>query len=284
MGLLVAFVSMMIVRRQRAAVGGKKPFVLPAALFVALILAVNPISSARYHFGTVALAVVAVFGAYATVRRFRVVSLGALAGLLLLFPGMDAFRRSLDSQFTVQDPLQSLVSGDFDSMAQIANTADYVATNGITWGMQAVGVVFFWVPRSWWPDKPIDTGVLVAQHMDYRFKNLSAPAWAEFFINGGWVGLIIGMALLGYFMRNWDRRADSALNVAGVPGVLTCILPFYMLIVLRGSLLQAMAYLGVVLACTYFVTGKGKDFNLRGTKQYYRAPDGQMRSRTVRIT
>lgn len=37
----------------------------------------------------------------------------------------------------------------------------------------------------------------LAEWKMYFFKNLSSPLWAEFFINGGWVFVAVGMLLLG---------------------------------------------------------------------------------------
>lgn len=253
MGLLVSTIAQMYVRRQRKAEGKPRPWLLPMVSFVALFASVNPVSSARYIFGTVLLALLGAFGAYATVRRFRLVALSAVLGLVYLFPAADMFRRSLDPAAKSQNPLESMVSGDFDSFSQITNTVGYVNESGITWGNQLLGVLFFWVPRSIWPEKAIDSGALLAEYKGYFFKNLSAPLWAELYINGGWWLLIVGMAALGVAVARLDKRSDAVLAKTGYPSLLACIVPFYMLIVLRGSLLQSVAFVSVVLLSCAFV-------------------------------
>ncbi|GAP54476.1 hypothetical protein AHiyo6_10410 [Arthrobacter sp. Hiyo6] len=145
MGLLVSSVAQIYVRRQQKNAGAPMPVLLPLISVVTLFICVNPINSPRYVFGTVMLALIAAVGAYATVKRFRIVSLAALFGMVYLFPVADMFRRSLDPTAKSQDPLESMLSGDFDSFSQITNTAEYVAANDITWGKQLLGVVFFWV-------------------------------------------------------------------------------------------------------------------------------------------
>jgi oligosaccharide repeat unit polymerase len=256
MGLLVSAIAQIQVRRQRKQEGRPAPAFLPCISFVALIICVNPISSARYAFGTVFLALIGALGAYKTVKRFRVVTLGAVFGLVYMFPVADMFRRSLDPSAKSQNPLESMLSGDFDSFSQITNTIDYVAANGISWGNQMLGVLFFWVPRSLWPNKPLDTGPIVAEWKMYFFKNLSSPLWAEFFINGGWVFVVIGMLVVGLAVGRLDRKSEAVLSTTGQPSVIASILPFYLLIVLRGSLLQSVSSMAVILLASAFVRTK----------------------------
>lgn len=256
MTLLVAFISQMTVRHQRK-VAGKRPPLLPVLLVGALLLyVVNPISGARYLVGTVYLAVLACFGAYATMRRFRVMAIAALFGMLTIFPLADAFRNTLDANIKVVGPVESMLSGDFDAFAQLANTLSYIESEGVTWGWQLLGVLLFWVPRSVWPGKPVDTGVLLAEFKGYDFTNLSSPIWSELLVNFGWIGVLAGMGLLGFWFRTMDRRADVYLRTFPIPPVVVCATTFYLLIVLRGSLLNAASYLLVILLASWFVTGK----------------------------
>ncbi len=253
LGLLVAFVALMQLRQQQKTGGLKPTTILPILVAVVLFVCVNPISSARYVFGTVLLGAIAALGVYATVWRFRVVALSALTGIVVLFPLLDTFRRTLDTTVTLEGPLESMTSGDFDSFAQIMNTFEYVEANGIVWGNQLLGVLFFWVPRDIWPDKPAGSGGFIAEFKGYSFTNLSEPVWAEFYLNFGWVGMAIGLGLLGYLIARLDVRSESILTHSPVPHVLACITPFYLLILLRGSLLVAMTNLLVILICVWFV-------------------------------
>ncbi|WP_138443891.1 oligosaccharide repeat unit polymerase [Sinomonas susongensis] len=248
MGLLVCVVAQIFLRRIDT---GYSRRVVPSLLFIvsliSLVISTNPISSARYIFGTAALALVTSYGAVSSVRRFRIFSITSLVGMIYVFPIADMFRWSLSPTVKSQSPLTSMLSGDFDSYSQIVNTLEYVHVRGEVGGSQLAGVLLFWVPRSIWPGKPIDTGVLVAQFKGYGFTNLSEPIWGELLINGGIVLLIVGMFVLGLVISKLDRRLDETISHTGLPGVLGCILPFYLILVLRGSLLQSMAYLAVLL-------------------------------------
>lgn len=255
MSLLVAFVAQMQLRQQLSLSNKPRPLVLPVVLAGALLFVVNPISSPRYVFGTVALAVAAALGAYATADRFKVVALSAMLGLVTVFPVLDTFRRSANASIEAESPTSAMTTGDFDAFAQLVNTVEYVQVAGVTYGNQLLGVFLFWVPRRMWEAKPVDTGILLARFKKYSFENLSAPIWAELFINGGWVFLLIGMFTLGFHLRRLDTKTEQLLSASSnIPPILGCILPFYLLIVLRGSLLTSMGYLLVLLLCVAFVT------------------------------
>jgi hypothetical protein len=251
--LLVTWLGLLQWRRQRREAGQKTSVILPVVVGCALLFSVNPISSARYIFGSVFLSFLMGLGAFDSARKVRLMSAMFFLALIFVFPLADAFRYAGDPDWSGILTLSSLTTGDFDSFVQVNNTLKYVAANGVTWGVQALGVLLFWVPREWWPAKPLDTGVLLAQFRGYSFENLSAPIWSELFINGGWLALVLGMFLLGVYMR---KRDDSsvALNAIGQqPSILDMIVPFYLVFMLRGSLLQAMSYLLVTVICTAFI-------------------------------
>lgn len=254
--LLIGFLAQMAVRRQRKA-AGLHANLMPALINgVVLAYAVNPMSTARYIMGTVALAALASFGAYATVSRFRVVAVSALLGMLVLFPLADMFRHSSQATLDYKGPVATLAAGDFDAFAQVANTIEYVNAEGITYGWQLLGVLLFWVPRAIWRNKPVDTGIFLAEYKGYDFVNLSAPIWSELFINFGWVGIVLALGLMGYWFRRWDMRTEAHLRSYPVPPVVVSAVAFYLLIFLRGSMLTASAYLLVILLASWFVTRK----------------------------
>jgi hypothetical protein len=253
MTLLVSFIALMKGIKQT---GSREWPLIGLCVVVGLALAttVNPITAPRFIFGTAALAVAASLGLFATPRLFRLTAILWVVALLVIFPSADAFRYSEQGDLRSASLLETLTSSDFDAFAQINNTLLYVERHGLTNGRQAAGVALFWVPRRIWPDKPRDTGILLSEARGYKFQNLSAPLWAEMYINGGWPVLALGMLGFGILVRSQDRRIEASLQRARAPGILACILPFYLMILLRGSLLQAMSYATVIVVCTAFVS------------------------------
>jgi hypothetical protein len=221
--------------------------------FVVLIT-VNPINSARYVFGSVWGSYLGSVGAFRTRVRTTMTMLGIILGLLFLFPIADAFRYGT----TVSVNRASFFgeyeyNGDYDSVWQIANSLAYIDQDGITWGRQLLGVLLFWVPRSIWADKPTDTGIFLANFRGYNFTNLSAPLWSEALINFGWIGLVVVFLLVGLIVGKADIGAGRALNTGKWSAIPFAAGSFYLLILLRGSLLQATGGFVVMLLCSLFV-------------------------------
>ena len=250
--LLMTILALQRIRAQKRDQPRTAANLLLLVQLLTLAITVNPISSPRFLFGTVALSLMAMTGCFSRPGRFRVSAISILVALVLLFPYADAFRHTRPTDGLGDGKggtLTSLTSGDYDAFAQINNTVYYVDTAGITNGRQFLGVVLFWVPRSVWPHKPQDTGIVLAESRHYAFDNIAAPLWAELLINASWPGLILGMGVLGWFTRLWDRRAVLSPRNS----IVATVLPFYMILLLRGSLLAATANLIVILAVAAYV-------------------------------
>lgn len=255
--LLVAFAGLTRLRRAARAAGGTPSALLPLLVLLALAVVVNPLSSPRYVAGTAALAILTSLGGTATIRRTRLFSLLLAAGLVLVFPYADATRRSgghLAASAKSGGPATALTSSDFDAFAQLNNGLSYVRAHGHTGAGQLEGAALFFVPRTLWSGKPEDTGILLADFRGYQVTNLSAPAWVELYLAGGLLVVVGGMGALGYGFRRLDRRAVAAGGAYQQAGLLSGILPFYVIIMLRGSLLQSMAGFVVLGVCARFVS------------------------------
>ena len=265
---LVAFLALIRFRREAksALLRGKNvsAFVMGSntvlLVVMGLVLAVimNPVSNARYLFGTAMLAVATAFGLFATRQRFRYTACGFLVGMLLIFPLADAFRNSREAELKATNPIELLLAGDYDSFAQLMNGYLVGARDGIVPMKQLSGVLLFWVPRTLWTTKPMDTGPYIAEGRGYFFTNLSAPLWIELYLNGSWLLLAVGMFALGFAIHRWDTRLDAELSRYRMPGLLACVLPFYLMILLRGSLLQAASFLSCVVVFSAFVAQRKK--------------------------
>ncbi len=225
---------------------------------VCLLAIVNPISSARYTLGTVLFALAVFAGATATVTRTRITMAVTLLGFIFVFPIADAFRRASGSNVTGRAGFfdEYLANPDYDSFWQIANALSFTIDGLVQPFQQVLGSIFFWVPRSLWPGKPIDTGAMLAQYRGYVVENLSAPAWAELLANAGIAGVVLGFIIFGCLLYEVDRRVGGS-SRHGWWRIPQAILPVYMIILLRGSWLQATGALITMLACMLFVCSRG---------------------------
>ncbi|MFJ4973104.1 hypothetical protein [Streptomyces sp. NPDC088755] len=238
----------------------------PATVLVWVALAAlnlvvnNPISNARYWFLTVLMAFV--FTALpSSAAVYRTVLATGVVGALVVFPYADKFRYDDEGQRPAQSAsvFEPLVTKDYDQMVMFANGISWVDTRGHTYGRQLTGSALFFVPRAVWSGKPEDTGVRVGQWMGLRMTNLSAPLWTEFWVDAGAVGMIGGMALIGYTAARTDRRYALAVTRAGPgPGsVLAIAAPLiagYTFILLRGPLLQAAGKLAIAALCLLLIS------------------------------
>lgn len=275
MALLMAFVALVRFRRElRRAVAlglpdsaGALRMNLALILLVGALLAnsMNPISNARYLSGTAILGAATALGLAATRNRFRTMAVSFLLGLLVVFPLADAFRYGREANFKAANPIEALISPDYDSFGQLVNGYLVAERNGIVPGRQMLGVFLFAVPRVFWNDKPVDSGILIANVRGYPFTNLSAPLWIEFYLNGGWILLVLGMFGLGWWLHRVDTGIERQFNTVGMPALLSCVLPFYMMILLRGSLLQAASYLFFIVLFAAFLRRSAADPEMIGS-------------------
>lgn len=234
------------------------------ATAVLLLMIVNPVASARYTLGTVLFAVAVFAGAVATRRRARITMLAGIVGFLAIFPIADAFRREGGTATRAGFFEEYLSNPDYDAFWQIANALSYWIDGLVEPARQALGSLLFFVPRAIWDQKPTDTGIMLAEYRGYSFDNLSAPMWAEALVNGGIIGVVIIFLALGVALRAMDSRVLPAFATGGAWAIVGAILPVYMTILLRGSLLQATGALAITIVSILFVAGRNREVTASG--------------------
>jgi hypothetical protein len=215
------------------------------------LLVNNPISSPRYRFGGVALALLAVVWPLFSPRRFRLWLCGLIFGVMVAFPLLEVFR--FDERNTQIAPLKELLltSPDFGMFQQELNAQLYVDEEGFTFGEQTLGVVLGYFPRALWPGKPIDTGNVIVRT---DAINASASLWATVFIDGGLLAVAITFFAYGWvtriseqqYLRRWRQ---SSFIAAAVP-----LYAGFQIILLRGDLQPAVGSLAPVVVMLLLVS------------------------------
>lgn len=188
-------------------------------------------------------------------KRGRTFILLFLAAFLVVLPFLNAFRNTafneVDILVAIQNVLSNLndawLAGDYDAYTMLTLAIEYVASKGITWGRQLLGVLLLWVPRSIWPTKPIGSGHMLATNLGWSFTNLSCPLPAEMFLNFGWAGIFLCGFLVGKLLSNIDKAYWKSVSLTGTrPRRLDCIYHcavFFFFFMCRGDLLSSTAYL-----------------------------------------
>lgn len=218
-----------------------------AALVISLagvIVFANPFSNTRF---IAAAAIVPIVIAWWRPRGGRSAALfvaGGFIATLLLYPLANVFRTGKSADFF--NGAATYTTIDFDGFQQVINSLKYVEDIGLSWGAHIVSAIAYPVPRSLWADKALPASIDVASHVGYHFTNLSLPIHAELYIEYGWVGVIAGLALLGYVAGRvdhaWLREPDTTM---------AAFAPYFsvaMLSIIRGPLgAQVPVYLTVLI-------------------------------------
>jgi hypothetical protein len=133
-----------------------------------------------------------------------------------------------------------LLSVDMDAYMQIASTYSYIAErpDDLRWGMNFLGALLFFVPRSLWPEKPIGSGEIVSSALGYHYNNVSCPLPAEAFIAFGWLGCIVIMSLFGLMIGRIETASNPKrdVKVSIRSALLYCLTAGFTVITLRGAL------------------------------------------------
>jgi hypothetical protein len=209
---------------------GKYQSLYTGSIIAWCVLISNPLATARQTNLVMILPLV-----YFILRmntKLIVIFYAALAAIIVYQPGtVNRFTGKLSvSKFI---PLSQ--NGDFDAFPQISNGLYALAKGAFPIFNQIFGSVLFFIPRSIWLEKPLDTGIVVAQFHGLSFQNLSAPWVLELFINGRYPALLIGTVLVVRYLFKGEAQTEivtiQSVNIIIVFGLL--------FILMRGSLLQA---------------------------------------------
>lgn len=224
-------------------------FVL-AILFLLAVLSIFPLGVARFYAAAIYIPLLLITTPF--IRRKNMFSLFFIGGLLIVFPFLNQFRHfSAETSLKFGLNFDMFAEGHFDSYQ---NFALIVTENIITWGRQLLGVALFWVPRTFWPTKPVGSGHHIAEELSMSFSNISANYFAEGYINFGFLGIILFVVFLAWFtarMDNlyWKMVHGSKNNFFRVIYYLMLGMLFF---IMRGDLLSSFAFtVGIILSILF---------------------------------
>ena len=209
-------------------------------LFVFMLIALPPTGMARFSVAAIYTPVLLCL--VPAMRKGNRFILLMFLGLLIVFPMLDIFRyfnSDLSVEFRLNfDQFKEL---HFDSYSMFMRA---LRMETITYGQQLIGVIFFFIPRSLWPNKPIGSGAMVAGEQGLDFTNVSMPYIAEGYINFGVIGILLFIILLSFITAKidkwyWLSRASQPFSV---DHILYMIMLCLLLFILRGDLLSSFSY------------------------------------------
>lgn len=203
-------------------------------LLAMTLLTSSPFGMARFQ--AAALYIPFIITTIPILRRKNVFSLFFIFGLLIMFPFLNNFRYvTEDTQIKLGLDLSTFTQGHYDSYY---NFALIVTENIISWGRQLLGVFFFWIPRSFWPNKPVGSGHFIADIVHLINPNASCNYFAEGYINFGFLGIFVFTILLAYITARLDKIYWNTLHYQNnnFSKVIYYVLLGMLFITLRGDL------------------------------------------------
>lgn len=179
------------------------------AIFVNFLVN-SPLSSPRFHFISMALALLLMFGRLR--KNISLIMLGFLSPVFLyfIFPMSKTLGES-NVDYLNHNILKYISEHiDFDSFQQLVNVIKFTDNTSYSFGLNFIGGVSFFIPRFLWANKPDNLGMLSASYVGYDYTNLSAPIIGEFYYAGGLIATIVGGGVMGYIGGLMDETLRGA--------------------------------------------------------------------------
>lgn len=250
---IVALACAVVLLQSGTVQGAMRRLVLFSAIALGLAVAVvnNPLAAPRFYLGVVLLSFAFLF--WFTAQRNSVAFLLTfLGGLIFLYP-LDFGRVGMDLGSALEEvsynPALAFQADTFRSYEAIPAALEYLDLRGATFGIQLFGNLLFWIPRSFWPDKPIGSGSHLAESFGESFTNIACPLPCEGLVNFGIIGVPLFAIAVGWISRrvdDWHNR-----SAGDQPTLARIVYPFFlgsMFFLTRGDLLSPVTFLsGFVL-------------------------------------
>lgn len=233
-----------------------------AFLFLLVVLLLkNPVFERRNAIGPIYLAIFCL--AFPVLLQGRKFLMFGILVMVLAFPASSLLTHqygiSGGGGVTIEQVLHQIKGHyndlHYDAWSNGLSMQKMISDHGHTFGMQLLGALLFFVPRSIWPEKPVSSGEMMGQYLmenaSLWFSNISFSLPFEFYLDFGLMGVLfaaLGLAVLVTFV---ERKASNSI----VWHIFLIYISFYLYFLMRGPFLPAFAYLvPVFFAC--WLSGK----------------------------
>lgn len=226
----------------------KHKIILPI-LFIFMIISSPPTGMARFSAAAIYIPVLLVM--FPLLRKGFNLILFIVVGLLVIFPFLDNFRyMSSGKEIELNFNFDQFSELHFDSYSMFMRV---LKDDVVTYGRQFLGVIFFFVPRAFWPNKPVGSGHFIMTSMNSDFTNVSMPYFGEGYINFGFVGIFIFAFFLSYIMAKLDASYWNRVTNIYIGQIKYFILLGLLVFILRGDLMSSFAFTCGFMASFYTI-------------------------------
>lgn len=217
---------------------------------ICLIIVNSPVSMARFNVAIVYLGLMVLM--FPILKKGRNFFLVFFFSFIVIFPLINAFRYTTLTNVsidvltsTLENITENFKYGDYDAFTMILYTKKYVLDYGISFGLQLLGPLLFFVPRSLWALKPIGSGALVLKTYGNDFINGSSPLIAEALINFGIFGVVLFAlffsAITSYIERSYWKNENTGENYTMISILYPFLLSMFFFM-LRGDLMSTFSF------------------------------------------
>ncbi|PTQ89775.1 oligosaccharide repeat unit polymerase [Agitococcus lubricus] len=223
--LSVPFLAMLTVATTIFAITVNKKssiFVMAAFLLLTMLLfvAVNPTNMSRFF--NVATWAPVIFGFFSSGLSFIYIYLFIMMGIFIIMPFISITTRfGLAGLQNIDDKSRDLfILKDMDVFNTLVHGVKYMSNKDYLWGDNTLAVIFFFVPRSIWSDKPILGGLLVGDELKYYYEagtaNLSYFFGGDLYMDFGLIGVIFGFWIIGKIYKKSQLSSSIIYNKANL--------------------------------------------------------------------
>jgi hypothetical protein len=248
LALVIAYAAAAAWRTRRRTPGLKQTptsYLLLILGLGSIIVYANPFSNSRYIAFSALAGLLLGLVRLDTARTRGVVAASMALGMLIVYPLASWFKKSSVQSRPLPFGIDAFLGIDFDGYQMTVNTIYYVNEQGIAFGQHIVAAIGYFIPRAIWTNKPIPASFDVAAERGYSFQNLSLPLWSELYLDLGFVGMLIGMFILGRFSRNLDY--SYSLNSQSLGAHMAVLFAVAQFGLIRGPLGGSFVFFGTVL-------------------------------------
>ncbi len=157
-------------------------------LLLMLVLTNFPSSITRSMLGSYYLPII--FLNFSLFRKEYYYLIGFLLSFFVLFPILNFFRNGKN---TIELGVDLFVSPHMDAFY---NFGVLYSEKVITYGKQFLGSSLFFIPETLWPNRPVGTGQMIAEKMNFNYTNIAFPFLGEGYANFGLLGVFISVVIL----------------------------------------------------------------------------------------
>lgn len=146
-------------------------------------------------------------------------------------------------------------TGEMDAFAELGMATEYVALHGPALGRQFLLLLTFWVPRSFWPEKPVASSHLIASFGPHPQPNVSAPLWMEGYMDFGVLGTVLFLALWGVAASATDSllARPEHVRMGQILDIVGPLIAANAFILLRGGLVTGVIRNGIVILMVFII-------------------------------